>query len=314
MGNLYYSLTVTVPVFLVMLLGFLFRRYGIIDTEFALKMNRFVFRTALPVSLFTQLCTVDFASVWDTKFVLFCFIATALSIGIAAFLSRFLADRSLRGEFIQGSYRSSASLLGSVYLYSMYGSMAAGSLMMIGSVPLYNVAAVIVLSAFGPGKGGPDRKLVRRAVRNVLTNPIILGIFAGFLWALLRIPYPVILDRTLSYIGSLASPMGMLAMGALLDPDRIRGSIRPAVVASFLKLVGFAALFLPAAVWAGFTGEKLAAILIMLGSASTVAGYIMAKNMGHEGTLSSAAVLITTVLTSFTLTFWIWLLRTMGLL
>ena len=314
MDALIYSLNTTLPVFFTMMLGFAFRRAGIINESFALGMNRFVFRIALPVSLFSQLCAVDFLAVWDTSFVVFCFAATLLSVVIAAVLSRFLRDRSLRGEFIQGAYRSSASLLGSVYMYSMYGSMTFGSLMMIGSVPLYNVIAVIVLSPAGQADGKPDRKRVLAAAKDMVTNPIILGILTGFVWGMLKIPVVPVMDRTLNYLGSLASPMGLLAMGALLEPDRIGKNLRPALLASFLKLIGFAAIFIPAAVYLGFTGEKLAAILIMLGSASTVAGYIMAKNMGHEGSLSAASVMITTVLTSFTLTFWIWLLRSLGLL
>lgn len=64
----------------------------------------------------------------------------------------------------------------------------------------------------------------------------------------------------------------------------------------------------------GFTGEKLVAALIMLGSPATVAGYIMAKNMGHEGTLSASMVVTTTLLSSVTLTLWLWLLRSGGLI
>ena len=40
----------------------------------------------------------------------------------------------------------------------------------------------------------------------------------------------------------------------------------------------------------------------------------MAKNMGHEGTLTSSAVMLTTLLSAFTLTGWLFLLRSMGLI
>ena len=70
-----------------MLLGLLFRKIGWIDEVFASKMNKFVFLVPLPVLLFEDLATVDFAEVWDMKFVLFCFAATLISIGIAAAVS-----------------------------------------------------------------------------------------------------------------------------------------------------------------------------------------------------------------------------------
>ena len=60
MENLIFSLNATIPIFLMMLLGMLFRKLGWMDEVFAAKMNKFVFLVPLPVLLFEQLATVDF--------------------------------------------------------------------------------------------------------------------------------------------------------------------------------------------------------------------------------------------------------------
>ena len=57
----------------------------------------------------------------------------------------------------------------------------------------------------------------------------------------------------------------------------------------------------------------MVAILVMLGSATTVSCFVMARNMGHEGVLTSSVVAITTFGSAFTLTFWLYLLRSLGL-
>lgn len=88
----------------------------------------------------------------------------------------------------------------------------------------------------------------------------------------------------------------------------------PAAVASVMKLVIFAAVFLPVAVWLGFRREQLVAILIMLGSATTVSCYVMARNMGHEGVLTSSTVMLTTLFSAFTVTGWLYILRTLGMI
>ena len=121
MENLIFSLNATVPVFLMMLLGLLFRRIGWIDEQFASKMNKFVFMVPLPVLVFEDLATVDFEKVWNVKFVLFCFGATVLSIAIAAAVSCLWKDKCIQGEFIQASYRSSAALLGIAFIQNIYG-------------------------------------------------------------------------------------------------------------------------------------------------------------------------------------------------
>lgn len=123
---------------------------------------------------------------------------------------------------------------------------------------------------------------------------------------------PVILEKAISNISAMAAPLGLLAMGASIKLSKCKGQLLPSCGAAFLKLIGLCAIFLPLAVKMGFRDQKLVAILIMLGSATTVSSFVMAKSMGHEGTLTSNTVIITTLLSGFTLTLWIFFARTHG--
>ena len=314
MDNLVFSLNATVPIFLMMVLGLFFNKIGWMDEEFANKMNKFVFRIPLPVLLFGDLAVVDIKEAWDTKFVIFCFIITLISITIAIGISCLLKDRSIQGEFIQGAYRSSAALLGIAFIQNIYGNSGQAPLMIIGSVPLYNIMAVVVLSFFKPGQNGMDKALLKKTLIGIITNPIIIGIVAGLIWSALRIPMPLILNKAVSSIGAVATPMGLMAMGAAFDFKKAMGKVKPAVTAAFIKLIGFVAIFLPLAAYLGFRREELIAILVMLGSATTVSSFVMAKNMGHEGVLSSSVVMLTTLFSAFTLTGWLYLLKSLSLI
>ena len=312
--NLIFSLNATVPIFLMMVLGYVLHEIGWMDDEFASKMNRFVFRVPLPVLLFGDLAAVDFARVWNMKFVMFCFGVTVISIAVSAGISFLWKDRSIQGEFIQASYRSSAAILGIAFIQNIYGTAGMAPLMIIGSVPLYNVMAVLVLSLFRPGQRGVDRDVLKTTLRGVATNPIIIGIAAGLLWSALRLPMPQIMGKMISSVGGVTTPMGLMAMGAVFDLRKAFARVKPAVTAAFIKLIGFCAVFLPAAVRLGFREEELVAILVMLGSATTVTCFVMAKNMGYEGVLSSSVVMLTTLFSAFTLTGWLYLLRSTGLI
>ena len=296
-----------------MLLGMLFRKLGWMDEVFAAKMNKFVFLVPLPVLLFEQLATVDFSEVWDIKFILFCFVVTAISITISTLISLLWKDRSVKGEFIQATYRSSAALLGIAFIQNIYGTAGMAPLMIIGSVPLYNIMAVVVLSVFKPGNNSFDKALVKKTLKGIATNPIIIGIVAGFVWSALKLPMPSILHKTVSSIGATATPMGLMSMGATFEMKKATSKMKPTLVAVFMKLVGFCAIFLPMAALLGFRNEELIAILVMLGSATTVSCFVMARNMGHEGTLSSGVIMMTTLLSAFTLTMWLDVLRSFGL-
>ena len=69
MDSFIYSINSTVPIFLVMILGWVIKQLGIIDDNFASKANKYVFKVALPVLLFRDLAAADFKSQFDAKFV-----------------------------------------------------------------------------------------------------------------------------------------------------------------------------------------------------------------------------------------------------
>ena len=313
MENLIFSLNATLPIFLTMLLGLLFRYLGLMNADFVAKLNRFVFVAAIPALVFRDISSVDVRKSWDGGFVLFCFLATLVSITVIALLARLLVEEEIRGEFVQASYRSSAAILGIAFIQNIYGSSGMAPLMIVGTVPLYNAAAVVILSLMKPGRKKLDRKLLLKTAKGIVTNPIILGILAGILWSVLRIPQPEIMQKTVKNVAVLATPLGLMAMGASFEGKKALAKLRPSVLASLIKLVVLAAVFLPLAVGLGYTKERLIAILVMLGSATTVSCFVMAKNMGHEGVLTSSTVMLTTFFSAFTLTGWLFLLKTLGL-
>lgn len=338
MENLIFSINATLPIFLLMVLGYVLYLTKIVSRSFAKQLNSFVFRIALPMKLLIDMAKQDFSSAWDGKFVLFCFIATLLSIGLAALISKpvIRGDRAERGEFIQVAYRSSAAILGVAFIQNIYGegNTAMAALMMIGSVPLYNIFAVIVLMTTAEGESdAADRKgdvrgtvgdrqrkaqggyspVFRKTLTGIVTNPILIGIFIGFAWSLLRLPMPSIPEKVISDVGRMATPLGLIAMGAMFDPQAAKKQVGPALLASGLKLLAWEAIFLPLAVALGFRGQQLIALTVMLGSASTVACYVMATGMGHKGTLTSSTVMITTAGCSFTLALWLYVLKSLAL-
>ncbi len=296
-----------------MVLGYFLHRTPLLDDNFANKLNNFVFKAALPVQLFKNLAESDFYTGWDGSMVLFCFVVSLASILIMLGLSFTLRDRSLRAEFTQAGYRSSQALMGAALLENIYGTTGPLALILIGAVPLYNVAAVTMLTLMGPEGGRLDRKTILKALKGIVTNPIILGIVVGLLWALLEIPQPVIFRRAVEEFSATATPLGLIALGASIDLKKAVGCLKPTLVCSTFKLVVFVALFLPLAILLGCRGELLVAMLVMLGSPTTVSCFSMARSMGHEGVLTSSTVMLTTIFSAFTFTGWLYLLKCVGL-
>lgn len=316
MENFIYSVDATFPIFLVMVIGYILKQIGMLNDNFVTVANRFNFKVTLPFMLFRDISGVDIRAVFDIRYVLFCaLVSTACFWIIWGGVKLFLKDQSMRGAFVQASFRSSAAVMGLAFIQNMYGSSAMGPLMIVSAVPLYNIFSVIVLTFEGAHSGEVDPKQKIKAVCiNIAKNPIILGILAGLIVGLLGIDFPVIVDKTVNSVAQMATPLALITIGAGFEGRKALAKIRPTIVASMIKLVIQPLIFLPVAAWMGFRGEQMIAILIMLASPTTPSCYIMAKNMDNDGVLTASVIVMTTLLAAFTLTGWIFILKTVGLI
>lgn len=314
LDNLIFSLNATMPIFLMMVIGYGLKKFNKISEQTTSAINVLVFKMFLPALLFMDLAEQDFIAMWDTTFVAFCAGVTVISIIIALLMSFTLKDKADRGEFIQASYRSAAATLGIAFMTNIYDNVAMVALMILASVPIYNVVAVLILSLTAPKDDSrkSGQSLVKKTLLNVITNPIIVSILLGLIWSLLKIPMPTIFAKSMTYLGNVASPLALIGLGASFEIHDLKEKLRPIIMININKLILFCMIFLPLAVKLGFRDDSLVATLIMLGSATTSSSFIMAKNMGHRGIISSSAVMTTTFLASFTLTFWLFVLRSLG--
>ena len=297
MSNFMFSLNATLPVFLVIVLGWFLMQKKMFNENFVDIINKFVFKVSLPVLLFKDIATTPIRDAFDPKFVIFCMVGTTIMfMGIWALTSIFMKDKSMVGAFTQASARGSAAVLGIAFVQNIYGNSGMTPLMIVSAVPLYNIYSVIILTFCAN------------------TNPIILGIAAGVPFSLLNIELPPLVLKTVTNVAQTATPMALLAVGAGFEGRKAIKKLKPTMIATFIKLVALPAIYFPFAIAMGFRESALVAILIMVGSPTTVTCYIMAKNMGNDGVLSSSIIVMATLLSSVTLTFWIFLLKNMGLI
>lgn len=326
MDNLIYSLNATVPVFLVIVAGYLLKKIGLINDEFIKVANKLNFRVTLPMLLIQDLMNMNFRAEFEVKYVLYCMIVTTICfLGTWGLAKILIKDLSVTAEFIQGSFRGSAAVLGAAFVLNIYGNTGMVPMMIIGAVPLYNIFSVIVLQIESPvnrnrsfdAEKDKIRKMrsdnIKKSVKGIVTNPIIISIVIGVILSMARVDFPDMADNTIGNFAKIATPLALIAIGGSFEFGNAIAKIKPAICGTFIKLVGQAVIFLPIAVMMGFTGSKLMAIVIMLGSPTTPSCYIMAKGAGCDGVLTTSMVVLTTLFSAFTITAIIFVLRTMAL-
>ncbi len=313
MENFVYSLNATVPVFVVMVAGWILRQKGMLNANFVNVADKFNFTVTLPILLFRDIASMDIAKDFELKFFLYCMIATILCFGVIWSAAEiFLKDKTMIGSFVQGSFRGSMAVLGIAFIQNIYGNAGLAPLMIVAAVPLYNIFSVIVLTMKGTDQEGQRKERIKSAFIGICTNPIILGILAGLPFAMFDVTIPGMVLKSLNNFANMATPLALIAIGAGFELHKTLGKLNIASAATVIKLILQPAIFLPIAVMMGFRDQAMVALLIMLGAPSTPACYIMAKNMNNDSVLASGIVVLSMLVSPVTITLWIFALKTMA--
>ena len=311
MDTFLFSINATLPVFLTIVVGYVLKRLGFFSGDFTVAADRFTFRVTLPVLLFTDIATADLSGGYDIRFMLFC-----MGVSCAAFFliwggaALFLKEKEKTGAFVMASFRGSAAVLGIALVKNIYGSTGLAPLMVVSVVPFYNAFSVIILTLYAKREKGDEAKIpFGKILLEIVTNPLILAVAIALPFSFFGWQIPAIPAKVLSNLSAIATPFALVILGAGFTFRAASKHVTLTAVASFIKVVLLPLLFVPAAIWFGFRDEALVAIAVMLASPSTVACYIMARNMKNDAQLVSSIVMVTTLVSSVTITAMIFILR-----
>lgn len=314
MDHLIYSLNATLPVFAIIFFSYLLKRHHFFPDGFAAGADKIIFKVFLPVLLFRDIAAGQITETFDLRFFLFCAISTTVYFfAIWAGAELFLRDKTMVGAFTQGAFRGSLAVLGVAFIQNIYGDAGLAPLMIVATVPLYNIYAVLVLTVCA-NTPHSNSGMLRATLKGIATNPIILGIVCGLPFSLLQIKFPFMIEKTIDLLAAPATPLALVSIGAGFEGAKAIKKLKPTLAASFIKLILLPAIFLPLACWMGFRDQALVAILIMTGAPSTVTCYIMARNMDGDAVLSSSIIVLTTALSALTMTAALYIMRTVGVI
>ncbi|PLY03733.1 MAG: AEC family transporter [Desulfuromonas sp.] len=308
------TLIIVLPVFLVIGLGVLLKHLRLFDDAFLHQTNRLVYLVFLPILLFYKIGTADFSSFFNGPLV----IASSLTIFLGFVLSYVYAmwrkfPPSVHGSFSQGAFRGNLAYVGLAICLNAYGEngLTGAGILMGFLVPVLNLFAILALLL--PQSGLADDKRPSWCSQ-LLLNPLILASFLGIVWSYFSLPLPVIIDRSLRITTGLALPLALLAIGGSFSMARLRGDLKLAGLASFIKL-----LILPLFAFLllypfGVSGQNLGIGILMAGTPAATATYIMAHQMRGDAELAGSIVMLSTLASAFSYTLLLLLLKTSGLL
>ena len=299
------------PVFLLIFLGTLLVRGGLLSGEVLKGLNKLTYWVALPSVIFHKLAMTTYEAGPAGRIFVVVMAGTFGGALLAWFLGRLLRiSPHAMGTFLQATFRGNLAFIGlPVILYAFADSIngtsmtTAAVLAFAPTMVVYNIAAVLVLlrSANRKAEG-----MARKTVRQLITNPLILAAVAGILWAALGIPMPLALDRSFGALSSMALPLALICIGGTLVVVQIRGSLRNATIAALLKVTAVPLLgWITAVAMQLPPGETLVA-LILLACPTAAASFVLTQQLYGDEALASSAIVLSTLFSLPALAIVVW--------
>ena len=311
MSDFFFALNVVTPTFAIIFIGVALRRFGVIHDDFVKRSSTIVFRVGLPALIIMKISQTDVKHLFSGLPVAIFMAWTLIFFGISWAVGKaFIKPSTTRGAFVQGSFRSNMAILGLPVIKDLPGEekLVLAMVYLAAAMPLYNVLAVIVLSATSKEEGAFHP--VRVGV-NILKNPLILSVIIGMLLSGFSIQLPAVALKTIGSFSNLTFPLALLGVGASLR-GITGGKIVPAVCASTIKTAILPACCCLTGYAAGLRGDILAVMFVLSAAPAAVSSFIMAKAMNSDGDLAAGIVFISTLMSLGTLTLGIYILRQMG--
>ena len=304
-----HTIITIIPIFVIILLGWLLRVFGFMPAGFIEAANRLVFYLAIPAMVFRSISKASLGVQFDGWVVLLAMLSIGMVFAVAWLLSilRHMPQRH-RGTFIQNSFHGNLGYIGLAVSFYYLGSegLVRASILAGFVMILQNLLAVIALQVNAARMPASRKNGV--VVLKILGNPIILSALAGMFVSLTDFPVPAVLGRCLDILSDLALPMALLIIGASLSFDMVPARLTSVLATAAMKLLLMPACGLMLFRLFNVDSEWVLPAIILLAAPTATVTYVMAKEMHGDSDFAVVAISVNTLLSAITYTIWLSLL------
>ena len=329
---LIFAANAVLPIVLMIALGYILKRVGMLSREFLDVGNRLTFRVLIPALLYYNIYGINSLRDVNIKFVLYGVGAVIVIFFLAiAVTCAFTKDSAKRGSLIQAMIRSNYAIIGLPLAESLFGAAgaAAAGVMSAFCVPLFNILSVIILSVFN-GSNQKGKIEIRKILLGIVKNPLIIATFLGIVTLGLRellifqgIDFRIsdvwFLYKALENVKSVCTPFALIVLGGRFEFSAVSRLWREIVFGTLMRTVTVpviglsAAYFLRMSVMPELSGEHFATYMGVFATPVAVASAIMAKEMNADDELAGQLVVWTSLVSTVTIFLYVTVFRAIGI-
>lgn len=288
-----------VPVFSLIALGALLRRFKLLSAEGWTSLERLTYFVLFPPLMFMSIVEGKFAG-GEALWLGLTLAATVATMGALMLLMRPLLAKD--GPQFSSVFQAGIRWNGYVtlgVLAGLYGDegVALSAVGFATLVPMNNVMSVLVLSRYA----SPEPAPLGRVVRSIATNPLIISTVGAIILVSLGVRVSEPVGQTLNLLGDATVSLGLICVGAALDLGAMRSSKRALAAGTILRLVVMPAVAVGFAFAAGLTGMVFHVAVICASAPVATSAYILARQLGGDAKLMASIITLSTLLSLITI-------------
>jgi len=305
MNSISASFNVVAPMFILMLIGFLIKKLGLISNETIKQMNSISFRFYLPAALLSNILSCNLKQDFDSS-VMFWGTIISFALSVIAFVIAlvFEKDGKRRGALAQCIFRNNFMLFSLSIVYSVYGddSSVKGLIAMLPAIviPMNNVFGVLEMLLFVEHKQSPLKLL-----KNIILNPFVIATVVGFAVLFMNITVPSSVSKAISNLGSIATPLLFMLLGASFTLKITKQNLKTILVAVISKMIILPALFFFVMNIFNIRFEKLLVLFIVVVTPPAIPAQVTTSEMGGDGELAGQIIVVSTALSIIAIFGWL---------
>ena len=298
------------PLLAFMMTGFFLKRKGFFKGNSTDELNKLVFKVFLPLNIFTSIYTCDLKSSFKPDVALYVACNSIIAFIVLSLIIPLIEkDRRNIPVMVQGIHKSNYNLLAATIVANFFGENLGMAMVLTGIItPIVNTCSAV---AFESARGGTAN--LKSLLKKVITNPLVVASLSSIALNLIGFPIPnIIVKSVMSKMSTMATPLALMSLGATFEFEGIRKYSRQLSIVCLGKLFLYPLITIPLAVFFGISGPDLIAVTVFCACPTAVNSYSTAVSMGGNGEFAGSVVILTSILSIFTLFGWFCAIGFMG--
>lgn len=303
-----------VYIFALIALGYASVATNYLKAEVSDSLTGFIYKVGVPLLLFKNTLNADFESgsivqLWSVYFGSAACIWAISHITIQKAFGRDTRAGVVAG--VTGAF-SNCVLVGIPFITGVYGDegMAILSKILTIHLPVMLAATIFQIEWASRRDGAADGAvnflpLAQRFIRQLLSNPLVIGVLAGFTAKIIGFNPPSVANLLITNISATVGPIALFALGMAVRRYGIAGQITPAISLVFIKLMLMPAVVLSIAILVGMPDFTTKVIVSIAGLPVGINAWVVAQQFGTGQRLAATSITIGTAAAIVSTSLWL---------